>query len=477
VQHCPGASRNPRDLCRLLQVSSACRTALQQIKGHWRVGAKCASLQKLRSYADWATANSSLVKSLAVDISYIEQPGRQLAAAIAALRKLTFFKLTGSQAFDRQVLAGLFAHTQLTYVHIDAAAADVIRCLPDSVVHLRLAFDLSTEEKSTGFTARAAVLPCLSFRRFTALQSLSVDLWADPVQDDPWTDPRPEGPYAQVVVPPQLRQLYLSGRAAAVASAVKQQPLDRLEVFRCEGRVSSVTSLARALGRMPRLRELRVDGQYDPHDLNDFDSESDSGWDGNSVVCWTDMRVLAAAVGAATQLTSLVVEGFKSDYVGYEGVWAEHLTRLKSLQYLDLGFELSGTDVAAVALLKQLTFLRLSRCGRSVGSEELQVLCSSLSQLRALTFERSYVCDCDALFGAVAQLTQLSALSLDENNDIYTCDPSQLELLWPLVQLQTLVLPPALPDDVNADESIAALFEHIPALTSVRVCEESYGPR
>lgn len=62
---------------------------------------------------------------------------------------------------------------------------------------------------------------------------------------------------------------------------------------------------------------------------------------------------------------------WREDSQGYEGVWAEHLERLTALQYLDLGFEPTDADVAAIATLTQLTALRLSRCGHGVQDQQV----------------------------------------------------------------------------------------------------------
>lgn len=82
------------------QVSTACRAALQRVQGQCIVNVKFPRLQKLRSYADWAAAHSSLVQHWAVDIAVdtcMHQPHQQLGAAIAALHSLKSFKLTGRQ--------------------------------------------------------------------------------------------------------------------------------------------------------------------------------------------------------------------------------------------------------------------------------------------------------------------------------------------------------------------------------------------
>lgn len=64
VEHCPSASHDPRDLCSLLSVSTACRKAVQASSGHCCI-ALSGQVQQLRSVQAWLCAgNSSLVATL-----------------------------------------------------------------------------------------------------------------------------------------------------------------------------------------------------------------------------------------------------------------------------------------------------------------------------------------------------------------------------------------------------------------------------
>jgi hypothetical protein len=68
VQHCPAASSNPRDLCSLLQVSTACRTALRKARGSCIASIE-GSADRLTGYAAWLQQHSALVQELHVDVS------------------------------------------------------------------------------------------------------------------------------------------------------------------------------------------------------------------------------------------------------------------------------------------------------------------------------------------------------------------------------------------------------------------------
>lgn len=101
--------------------------------------------------------------------------------------------------------------------------------------------------------------------------------------------------------------------------------------------------------------------------------------------------------------------------------------------------------------------------------QHVQELCCKLSQLRELTIMHTGVKNCELLFNAVAQLTKLEFLCLGHNYALAQCEPEHLELLWPLVQLQRLTLPPSAEKDCSGDDIMECLFEKLPVLEHVHV--------
>lgn len=122
-----------------------------------------------------------------------------------------------------------------------------------------------------------------------------------------------------------------------------------------------------------------------------------------------------------------------------------------------------------IASLTQLTALHLSN-GPVLEEQHVQELCCKLLQLRELTIMYTSVESCEVLFNAVAQLTKLEVLCLGHNYTLAPSEPEHLELLWLLVQLQRLMLPPWPDKCCSGDDIMECLFEKLPGLEHVHVC-------
>lgn len=96
-------------------------------------------------------------------------------------------------------------------------------------------------------------------------------------------------------------------------------------------------------------------------------------------------------------------------------------------------------DVGAIALLTQLTSLRLRMSGWAVQEQQVQELCGKLLLLRDLALNHTNVQSCQVLFGSVAQLTNLENLDL-QGSPYLVVLPEHSQLLQPLVLLRQLEL-------------------------------------
>lgn len=141
-------------------------------------------------------------------------------------------------------------------------------------------------------------------------------------------------------MPPQLTKLSLEGQGLDVSLGEQQQSHDCLEVLALTEAAMCFDRLEQVIGRLPRLRELWLDGALRPIGPGHIGLESKL----QQLGCNAYLS-LAAALGAATQLTLLVVEGcysFLSEWSNDDGVSGEQLQRLTALQSLDFALELIG---------------------------------------------------------------------------------------------------------------------------------------
>jgi hypothetical protein len=90
------------------------------------------------------------------------------------------------------------------------------------------------------------------------------------------------------------------------------------------------------------------------------------------------------------------------------------LARLTNLQDLEVwGPRLAPGDALALTVLTGLTRLFFKEVGEGVGDAAAVALARSLTQLRCLDVQAAHSAECVA---AVAELTQLTKLCLDDSN-------------------------------------------------------------
>lgn len=178
-----------------------------------------------------------------------------------------------------------------------------------------------------------------------------------------------------------------------------------------------------------------------------------------------------AAVGAATQLTRLVLKGepFEPErgdplpLVQLGGLRiSTHLSKLVGLQILRISyFDLSPSDLMGLSSLTQLTALCLS-FAEHVGDVAVAVTASRLSQLRVL-----FVLGCGLtspdLWPAYAALTNLTTLCMIIGGPELTDEA--LQQLRPLTQLETLEVDAAA--NKTTKEGLTGFLEVMPALEAV----------
>lgn len=193
----------------MLQVSTACRTALQHTKGHcgiWLFGPE----QKLLSYAAWARQYPGLTTELTVDITAydpdVKEFNQQLPAAVAALNGLGHFSLIRSEAvpvFPSSLLDSLSLMTQLTELIINKVAAPTLCSsrstggsnsssplsnLPASLQEVRLVVDvdgLMSEPSTNPQHSGEDTLGSWDFRNSVELQYLHLHAAMDPMKEAP----------------------------------------------------------------------------------------------------------------------------------------------------------------------------------------------------------------------------------------------------------------------------------------------------
>lgn len=155
VQHCPAASRDPRDICSLLQVSTACTSALRHAHGSCTVSIK--DIDRLLHYAAWQQQHSALVQESHVDVrrrgwhdpimpaySGILADQSAIAGALEQLQTLQSFKAGALflcedlPVFGPHVLGNLRSFSQLTSVEVCPASLGMLGCLPLSLRKLKL---------------------------------------------------------------------------------------------------------------------------------------------------------------------------------------------------------------------------------------------------------------------------------------------------------------------------------------------------
>lgn len=169
-----------------------------------------------------------------------------------------------------------------------------------------------------GGTAEAAVKAAaggsaltLRFQHLPVLQKLCVGLWTD--------SPVFALGRLEVLPPASLTELCLEGKPLDVALGdEQQQSLDCLEVLALTEAAMCFDRLAREIGRLPRLRELCLDGKLHASRPGHVDADS-----GPQQLFYAASLSLAAALGVATQVTSHVVEGFEMLLPGDPGLFGE----------------------------------------------------------------------------------------------------------------------------------------------------------
>jgi hypothetical protein len=385
--------------------------------------------------------------------------------------------------------AALAGHTQLTRLELDIAAAEgLLTCLPTSLVEAQLVVRFEAEACASG-----PVSVC--FQHLPALRSLSVRLLGgsgfelDQQSDDGHS--LHEWPRFVVAVPSKLTQLRVAGDVGDLVCCDQQQQqqqqqqeacFDELQVFELLNPMAMLPlqRLAQLVAGMPRLREFCLDGAS-RHPRR-------QAW--NAEMSLLDTQALFAALSAATQLTGLSVRGFgyacgggigvfeeEGEEEGEEEDWedaadgflGDQLRRLTGLRSLDLDLPLQGVeDARGVVSLTQLTSLQLRVCGLAVQEQEVQELCAGgrLLQLRELILNETRVEDCEALFGAVAQLTNLESLNVWRNHWLNVL-PQHLQLLTPLVRLRQLRLPGSAYNTCVDSGGLSELLVRLPRLGTV----------
>jgi hypothetical protein len=388
----------------------------------------------------------------------ISTPYAAVGAALPKLSNLKSFRLMGDDPALKQIILGpLHSFSQLTRLEVNPATVSFLGALPPSVQDLKLTL------QANGFVRLATKagrhFTCPPLESHTALRALNIRVNdIGPSVAHPMM-PRTVG--LALSLPPSLTSLYVSGPVSDLAYPAG---LPLLQVFKAvTGTSMQPESFAFHVSRMPRLREVAIQGWY----MTEYDME-------DIMLTWAQARGLAAVLASATDLTSLTLDGFGVEWGGIDVMWGSTLQQLTGLKSLTLGVGPSDIDVLPLVRLSQLTSLSLGGGGNRGGDVSDGPLCTLLEALtgvQELTIENSSsLRSCAVLFGAVMQLTGLRKLVLDRNMDL-VCELEAFVQLTHLTHLTELMLSHATSETVTEADA-AAFREFMPQLVnfSCRTC-------
>jgi len=456
VQHCPAVNTDPRALCTLLQVSAACRTALQHTHGSCRIVLQ-ASEQNLVSYAAWLPQHTRLMSeshvdcSTSTDLSDPSEASSQFAAALEQLSNLRSLVLTSSAdyTFSDEVISILSCASQLTHVHIEKLGVSALSSLPQSLLELDVKVDVPqlvrVNPKVSAERQSCSPEVCLSLQHLTLLRRCGV--WVPSTHHQYACRGFSAEACIILQLPSQLTALHLTGSpiTQVVAGEDQEGLFSNMVAFSASGAAAcSLDMLAGLIRRMPQLISLCLDGFLTSVGFMGTAALSVPAVDASlSAVSAPAAEDLALALAAATSLTAVSIWGYSTS-TSFEDVgvgWGAGLAHLQGLKDLYLCIPLCDDDLLALFELTNLTSLRLERCSEEVDQPAIESLCEELTQLQVLSITGSGLESSCGLFPTLLQLTDLRVLILDYNYCM-TCTEADLWSLTNLVSLTELTLPP-----------------------------------
>lgn len=152
----------------VVQVNTACRTALQRSKGHCCPNLSC-GVEQLSTYLAWQAQHSTLVQECSVQVVAVtSSKDGQLAAAVQQLRKLKSLSFVGGRLFPDPFMAGLSSMTGLTALSVNRLSAEAIHVLPASLTELGCTIEVDTEQRQRH---------TVDLARLTGLRALDVAVY------------------------------------------------------------------------------------------------------------------------------------------------------------------------------------------------------------------------------------------------------------------------------------------------------------
>lgn len=306
---------------------------------------------------------------------------RALHTAIASLSSLRDVSLRRGGVLRLPWTQGLESVTQITRLDTGRLLSGDAPTLPVSLVSLKLMFEADIRPGGAAsnsnsldaarhlYLTHLTRLQCAELRAAhtsaavtSAMESAEADFnWRDGEGKDLYSDAVTLHLPAQAQQ--QLTRLLLEGNFEEVMGLPGPCKLQELSLRGC-----SITAgrLAELVAGMPDLRDVF-------YCADEFNREDPDESVSAPMIRPTQPEVeqLAAALGAATQLTSLRIEGLSTKGGGGDdanalqapGVWGQHLRNLRQLRHLELddhsAVYMSTTEALQLTVLTALTTLQL----------------------------------------------------------------------------------------------------------------------